>query len=107
VSSSKNGAVSTLLRDKIQGKKQFNSWFYYAFAEDIVIRKGTKCFVQVYPKKEARYLKIADTHRARDTPLTAAKWSVGKFKRCVNGWQECERQNNIIKSVSLLLLIEN
>jgi len=56
-----NDEVTTLVADYVRGKKQYISWFYYAFEEKIVFLKGTKCSIQVCPMREASYLLIGPT----------------------------------------------
>jgi len=59
--------LSTLFYKHIQGKKQFNSWFYLPFAEGITFGKGTRFTILTYPysdssksHREARYLSITE-----------------------------------------------
>jgi len=91
-----------LYHDHIQGKKKFNTWFYYALKKDIVFLKGFKCTINIYPKKGATYLPIANA-QVKETHK-AAKWSATMMAfnpldaGCVD--REKQKQNFIVKSVT-------
>jgi len=50
-----DGKERILYSTKIQGKKQFNSWFYIGFGKDIFLPKNSTCLFKIYVKKEAEY----------------------------------------------------
>jgi len=98
-----NGKEKTLANKSIGGRKQYNSWFYFAFKKEIVFLKGTKCAVQIWPMSEASYLLIGEDQvrdSLRAAKCSATKMEVGPHDR----WIECEPQNYIIKSVSFKLI---
>jgi len=95
-----DGMIQCVHGSKIQGKKPFNSWFYYAFDEDIVFIRGSKCTIQIYPMNGAAYLPIAD-FEVMET-YRAAKWAAAKmeFNPQDSGWYDVPKQNYIVKSAT-------
>jgi len=97
------GAKNLLFNGVIFDRKQFNSWFYYAFNGQIKIRKGEKCIIVVIPRKGAKYIKIGENQVKEN--LQAAKCSAEKLESPSPGlWSKCETQNYIVKSVYLNLI---
>jgi len=94
-----NGKERTLVYEIIKGKKQFNSWFYHAFVEKIVLLKGTKCSIEVRPMREASYLLIGAT-RIRGAKCLVTKLKMGSLAQ----WCEYEQKNYIFKNVSFKLI---
>jgi len=101
---SDGGEEKIVFSQEILGKQQFNSWFYFAFDEEVVLRKGEKWSVQVLPEVGVNYLMIGEA-QVRET-LAAAKCSAEKKVHYVYSsgsvWRKCHRQTCIIKSISLL-----
>jgi len=94
------GGADATVYDVTCGRKQFNSWFYYAFEEEIVIRKGAECTIMVTPREGAKYSKIGENQLKEG--LGAAKCSAEKGKFTFpGGWGRFEPQNCIIKSIHI------
>jgi len=94
------GNADSLVYDITYGRKQFNSWFYYAFEKEIVIRKGAECKIEIHPKQGAKYCKIGENQLKES--LGAAKCSAKKGNFTFpGGWGKFEPQNYILKSIHL------
>jgi len=91
----------TVYLHKIQGKKEYNSWFYYAFDRDVVFPKGVSCSIEVFPRKGAKFQNIREADVR--TNLRAANCTAVEFKNNISdGWIVRKRHNVIIKSVFLV-----
>jgi len=100
---SDGGEEKIVFSREIHGKKQFNSWFYFAFDEEVVLRKGEKWTVQVLPEVGVNFLMIREV-QVRET-LAAAKCSAERRVHFAYSsgsvWRKCTGQAYIIKSISL------
>jgi len=106
-----------LYSKKIQGKKQFNSWFYFEFDKDIILLKGTNFSIRVTAHaKAAKYqvfseAQIRETFNASKFPISTRldvknyhfKEKVGAFEKR-DTFESIDNKDCILKSLSFVYI---